>query len=120
MISVMLNDLQHKAAQSARRAALGGIGLVMICLGVGFLTAAAWLVLSEVRDSQFAALIIGMTYLGLGVIALALSKKSGPPARASDVPPPHAVNSDPEALVASLAVAFYKGFRRGKDIRKET
>ena len=64
----MINALQEKAAQGAKRAAWATAGTVLLCVGVAFLTAAAWMVLSTLQDALFAALVIGFIYTGLGGI----------------------------------------------------
>lgn len=107
----MLYDLQHKATQGARRAALGAVSVALIGVGTGFLTVAAWLVLSALRDAQFAALVIGLTYLGAGIIALFIGPRPGPPPCTDSAPRP-----TPTTPVENVAVAFLQGFRTGKEL----
>ncbi|SMX42933.1 phage holin family protein [Actibacterium lipolyticum] len=108
----MLSDLQQKAAQGARRAALGAAGVALISVGAGFLTVAAWLVLSALQDAQFAALVIGLSYLGVGSICLAMGKRAGTPPRSTIAP--RAASSPAE----EIAVAFLRGLRTGQEVRK--
>lgn len=108
----MLYDLQYKAAQGARRAALGAAGVTLIGVGTGFLTVAAWLVLSALRDAQFAALVIGLVYFGAGGIFVAMSMRPRIPSRSAHVP-----NVEPTTQAENIAAAFFRGFQTGKDFR---
>ena len=104
----MLGALERKLAKAARRSALAGVGVLMAIVGLGFVTVAGWLVLSELRDTTFAAMVLGMIYLGVGTIALGL---------ACSRPRPHpAPLPDPNPL-AALLPAFLAGFAQGRDMR---
>lgn len=87
---------------SLRRAGFGLGGALLMAIGAGFLTVAAWIALAEVRDAQFAALVIGGVYFGLGLIVLALGS------RRPHVPPAAAPLS-----MSGLSAAFAQGFGAG-------
>lgn len=73
----MLSGVKNAAAQAARRAALLSAGLLCFAVGVGFLTASAWIILSLAYGSATAAAIIGSAYAGLGLIIVAIALGQG-------------------------------------------
>ncbi|SLN14428.1 hypothetical protein AQS8620_00230 [Aquimixticola soesokkakensis] len=103
----MFERIKHDAAEAARKTALTLVGAVFGTVGLAFLTVAAWLVLAEIQTTQFAALVIGLAYLGVAgvLIALASSGRSKPP-----VPVAPAV---PENPMASVIAAFLQGAQAG-------
>lgn len=71
-------DAAHRAGMAARKAVLmAGAGLAL-CVGFGFLTAALWIFLATVQDHLFAALVIGLIYVGAGMILIAVAAKGRP------------------------------------------
>ncbi|SFR08702.1 hypothetical protein [Poseidonocella sedimentorum] len=121
----MLEALQDKAAEGARRAAWAVVGSLLLAVGAGFLTVAAWMVLDAVRDAQFAALVIGLTYAGGGILALgfgaARTHRSRRPLGHGAQGPAH-LRSTPEAPAADpferMARAFAEGFQTGRAMRR--
>ncbi|MBU2935883.1 MULTISPECIES: phage holin family protein [Pacificibacter] len=112
----MINTLQEKAAQGAKRAAWATMGTVLLCVGIAFLTTAAWMVLSTLQDTLFAALVIGFVYTGLGGIAVALGASSNRPPKKSATPlAPPARKDD---TFERMAAAFLTGFQSAKDYRR--
>ncbi|WP_376874533.1 phage holin family protein [Albirhodobacter sp. R86504] len=107
----MLGALQHRIADAARRSAFAGVGAVFGLVGLGFLTVAGWLVLEATRDATFAAIVLGLVYLGISIVALAIafSRPTPPP------PPPPVAQTNP---IASLIPAFLAGFEQGRDMRR--
>ncbi|WP_321364660.1 phage holin family protein [uncultured Celeribacter sp.] len=118
----MLTALQHNLARGARRAAWVSVGGVLMAVGIGFLTVAAWIMLSTLRDAQFAALVIGLVYVGFGMVIVAVNssgdrRQSLEQQRAEEVR--RRAESPPEDdLFARIAVAFAEGVQAGKALRK--
>ncbi|WP_066707612.1 hypothetical protein [Celeribacter ethanolicus] len=110
----MLNAVHTRVARGARRAAWASVGLLLLLVGTGFLTVAAWLVLSALHGAQFAALVIGLLYVGAGLMALALATKRQTP------PTPLASPSGPtqQDLFARIALAFGEGVQAGRSMRR--
>ncbi|MGI3168560.1 phage holin family protein [Pseudooceanicola sp. C21-150M6] len=91
---------------SLRRAGFGLAGLCLFCIGLAFLTVAAWIALSDLRDALFAATVIGCSYAGLGLIIAVLGMR-----RPRRMPPPQPVS------LAGLGAAFAQGFGAGAATR---
>lgn len=87
---------------SLRRAGFGLAGGFFMLIGAGFLTVAAWYALDTLRGPQFAALVIGCAYFGLGALVIAFGMR-----RRVVVPPPPAFSA------AGLSAAFAQGFGAG-------
>ena len=113
----MFSAMQSHLARGARRAAWATAGGGLLAVGTAFLTVAAWLVLSETRDAQFAALVIGLFYVGVGLVALALGTKrtSKPPATAAAPLTPQDGQQD---VFERIAAAFGEGFQTGKAMKR--
>ncbi|WP_407495456.1 phage holin family protein [Pseudooceanicola sp. MF1-13] len=94
---------------SLRRAGFGLGGAVLMLIGLGFLTVAAWIALEEARDTQFAALVIGLGYFGLGAVVMALGTR-----RPRYVAPPVAAAT---MSLGGLSAAFAQGFGAGAATR---
>lgn len=110
----MIKKFQRQLAQGARRAAWATAGTLLLVVGIGFLTAAAWMVLSTLKDAQFAALVIGFVYVGLGGLVVAIGMTSN---RAPDIRSlPHPVG--PDDTLERMAAAFFTGFQSAKDFRR--
>lgn len=78
-------------------------------IGLAFLTSAAWIYLSDIRSTLFAALVIGGVYTGLGLIMFALASRDRP------VPMAHPTNSEPPAAAtpAGIIAALMQGLGAG-------
>jgi hypothetical protein len=114
----MINALQEKAARGAKRAAWVTAGTVLFCVGIAFLTAAAWMVLSTLQDAQFAALVIGFAYAGLGGVAVAIGMTSH---RTTNVAPdPHSLSrpAGQDDTFERMTAAFLTGFQSAKEFRR--
>lgn len=69
---------QRAIADAGRRAVLGLGAMLLLTVGLAFLTVAAFIALAALRDPLFAALVIGLAYLGLGLILMALAGRRPP------------------------------------------
>jgi len=95
----MFASVKYAAASAARKAALLTAGLLLLGIGLGFLTAAMWIVLSLAYGTLTAAAVLGAGYFGLGFIVLALASS---PRRRAVVPPAPVHNRLMEAFLAGL------------------
>ncbi|WP_417261706.1 phage holin family protein [Celeribacter sp.] len=118
----MLTALQHQLTRGARRAAWVSAGGILMAVGIGFLTVAAWIMLSTLRDAQFAALVIGLVYVGVGLVIIALNTQG---TRASTLEKQRAEEAyrrtacpSEDDLFARIAIAFSEGLQAGKALRK--
>lgn len=103
--------IEQKVGRAARKGAAFSGAALLGCIGVAFLTAAAWMVLSEIRSEIFAATVIGAVYLGAAAIAAALGmKKPSPP------PPTASQNPSAEDLspLQLVVLSFVRGFEQGR------
>ncbi|SFR39700.1 phage holin family protein [Litoreibacter janthinus] len=69
----MFKTLEYKAKSAARGFALSAFGGLMLAVGVAFLTVAAWIYLTALADTLTAATAIGLTYVGIGFVVMALA-----------------------------------------------
>ncbi|RPE67138.1 PUCC protein [Pacificibacter maritimus] len=117
-----MSTLKEKTVQGAKRAAWISLGTAMLCVGVAFLTAAAWMVLSAVKDAQFAALIIGLSYAGIGCIAVVIgtssSHHSGRHVGPEHHPEPLTPHARSDDTFERMAAAFMTGMQSAKTFRK--
>ncbi|MGB2201440.1 MAG: hypothetical protein ACPH5G_08920 [Pseudooceanicola atlanticus] len=93
-----------------RRAGFGLGGLLLMAIGAGFLTVAAWIALAEAHDAQYAALIIGSVYFGLGALVVAFGTRRP----IHHVPPTTAA----AMTTGGLGAAFAQGFGAGAAARQ--
>ena len=106
----MFSGLQYKLRLTARRAALGAVGVSLITVGLAFLTVAAFSGLMLVTTLPIAALVLGGAYLGIGLIVMGIS---GGSSHAS--PPTARTQEAPTDLVTS---AFMQGMQTGASVRQ--
>ena len=88
-------------------------------IGLGFMTAAAWLFLITVTTALSAALIIGAAYLGLGLILIGVASSSDHGSERS-----HAAHlakkraqEDPTVIMSQMIGAFTAGLAAGQKTR---
>ena len=104
--------LQYKI----KRAVLALLAGLMLVIGLAFLTSAAWIILSEMFDTGTAALIIGLTYSGLGLVifaCLAIAKMMRPKLHTAPKPSSNA------SIAATLIPAFIGGLEAGIRARRQ-
>jgi len=100
-------SLQDHVTTTVQRTALGGFGALLTLVGVGFLSASAFLVLNAEYGAQIACLVLGGAYAGLGLIAIAMACAKQPePER-------------PQSPLIPLAAAFLDGLNEGIATRKQ-
>lgn len=107
--------IRLRAGIAARRAGHSAAGVVFALAAIGFLTAAAWMVLAEMRDALFAATVLGAAYLGISLVFFALAHRAAraariarQTARATSVPP-----SVAGGLLPPIFEAFLVGLSAG-------
>lgn len=113
MLGFMMHGIERKVADAARKVGLVTASAVLTCVGAAFLTVAAWIYLSSIHSSGFAALILGCVYVGAGVImlAVALSRKPPPaPLQAQD----GLSGLSPMQLVV---LSFMQGLEQGRNAK---
>lgn len=99
-----------------RAGLLAGLGLaaaLMALTGAGFLTAAAWYALLPQVGIVFAALIIGLTFLVLGLILVLVITRD----RSDHAAPPDAHLTPKAAQTPPLMEAFLFGLQTGSNAR---
>jgi hypothetical protein len=69
----MFAGLKNTAETAARKAGLFTGGLLCISVGAGFLTVAAWVTLELAHGALTAAFVLGVVYLGLGLVLIGVS-----------------------------------------------
>jgi hypothetical protein len=103
--------IEQKVAKTARKAGLVTASAALMLVGAGFLTAAVWIYLATTQTALFAAVVIGMAYLGLGAVTLGFAAKTPEP--------PH----EPDPLqgltpMQTVLVAFLQGMDQGKRAKR--
>lgn len=101
--------IERRVARAGRTAALSLGGGLCLAVGLGFLTAAAWITLETIADARTAALVIGATYAGIGLILFVLAGRK--PSRHHAPPPPAA--EPVEVNAATIALALLQGIAAG-------
>ncbi|MDD9705751.1 MAG: phage holin family protein [Paracoccaceae bacterium] len=111
-----------RARKGARRAGLLILSGLLLATGAGFLTVAIWIVASTAWSPQAAALMLGVIYLGLGGIVIAIaSTPQRDQSHVTDQTAAHGVKSGTANPYPPLAEAFVFGLdtalrlRRGRD-----
>ena len=114
---MMLAHMEQKARTAARRAGLTAAGALFLSVGCGFMTAAGWMVLEEMRGALFATTVIGSLYLGLGLILLGVAASRN--TRAAPDPVAHGMQPSPQTYaIAALLEAFMAGLNAGISKRR--
>ncbi len=110
--------LNYTAKTMALRSALGLFGAVMLLVGIGFLTAAGWIGLRLVATPLDAALIIGGSFAGLGILVLLIARIARP-RRPVVAPPAMTTQSAQVQAFATIAAAFVQGVGAGIAARRK-
>lgn len=105
--------IEHKVAETARKAGLVTVSAVLTLVGAAFWTTAAWIYLSAEHSAVFAAVLIALVYSGAGLVLLAVAMSR--PHRAEFRERDPLGGMSPMQLVA---VSFLQGLDQGKKARR--
>jgi vacuolar-type H+-ATPase subunit I/STV1 len=117
MLSSLLQAFQSNLRRAAQRAAIGAVALIFCMTGVFFLTLAAWIALAAALGTLSAALILGLVFMGVGLLAFALvamRRTSVPHRSVPPAPPP----PPPPVRQTDLINAFLAGLDAAKSMRR--
>ncbi len=111
-------DIEQRVGDAARKVGFFTASAALAMVGAAFLTAAVWIYLAEVVSALFAAGIIGLVYLGVAALTLAIGladrrPRRPAPAAASAMQPP--ANLTPAQLVV---VSFMQGLEQGRQTKR--
>lgn len=107
--------IEHKVAETARKAGLVTASAALTCVGAAFLTAAVWMYLSATQSPVFAAVVIGLVYLGIAAIMLAVANARPAP------PPPRSDAQDGMRGLSPMQlilVSFLQGLEQGRHTKR--
>ncbi|MCV3269941.1 hypothetical protein [Roseobacter sinensis] len=105
MIARIRKTLRH----TAQRFALGSFGALMGLAGLGFLSAAALMLLLTMTDPITACAIMGGSFLGIGLLMMAIAGTSNREESSQSRPQTDAQTQD----MPPLAAAFLQGVAQG-------
>lgn len=110
--------IEHKVARTARKAGLVTASAALTCVGAGFLTAAAWIGLSVAYSEVFAFVVIGLVYVGAGLVALGFALAR--PSYRHGMPRPDATPHDMHGLTPMqlVLVSFLQGMDQGRSAKR--
>jgi hypothetical protein len=97
--------IRKKIARTAKRAGLLTGGLLLCCVGTGFLTVSAWLGLVSLVGAQLTATIIAGAYLGVGFILIGIASRKT--VETETIPQPNQPDTPP------IVQAFMYGLQAG-------
>lgn len=100
---VALREIRARAEWQIRRAVLGVIAGLLLCVGAGFLVAAIWMVIAAEFSPLIATLACAALFLGSGLVLLLMRSRPYVP-----TPPPRAQPQDAKTR-ASAASAHAGG-----------
>ncbi|MGC9418912.1 MAG: phage holin family protein [Rhodovulum sp.] len=109
-----IRTAERRVAAFSRRVALGTAAGVSLVAGMGFLTVAAWLVLSAQGGPLFAAGVIGLVYLGLGLVLAAVAAARHDPPQAGT----QRSGQDAQEVFVRMAEGFAAGLEAGRAARE--
>ncbi|MFD0859068.1 hypothetical protein [Roseovarius aquimarinus] len=72
----LITAVKYRSARAIRRVLLNSVGGVLIAIGVGFLTSAAWILLEEAYSALFAAAVLGGIFVGFGLIFIGIAARA--------------------------------------------
>lgn len=116
MLQKVTRKAQDAAARTARKAALGLGGAVCLVVGIGFFTASAWMVLTELTDTLTATMIIGGFYSGAGFILFAIASATPVAPELPEEPEPNKPQ-DTDEIMPQMVAAFMTGVQAGRKAR---
>lgn len=111
----MFGGIKHRVQDTARRAAIGAAASVLLAVGIGFLTAAAFIGIAAATSVLTACIVIGIGYVGLGLIAAGFMAFDGFGKPKPAEPQHTAINLAP---YMALATAFIQGMSAGRGARR--
>ncbi|QYX57792.1 phage holin family protein [Roseovarius sp. SCSIO 43702] len=116
----IIEDAKDRARRAARAAVVATVGGLLCLVGLGFLTAALWIIIEMEYGPLMSALVIGGLYLVLGGAMLAFgrnsqSEASPEPLHEAQVPPPPPPPRDP---FFQMAEGFAMGLQAGREARR--
>lgn len=118
MLALLTRHVQETATRTAQTAVLGLAAGFSLLIGLGFLTIAAWLLLTTLTTPLVTAFILGGLYCGVGFVLLAvMSMRSR--ARRRERAALFAAAAAPAATVdlTSIIAAFMTGLSAGRKVR---
>ena len=119
MFAPLFAAAQIRAEDTVKRGILSLGAVLLLVVGVGFLAAAAWLVLAELRSAIFACMVVGLVLVGLALLLALVARRKRVPVVHPGIPPQQAVPPVTAAAYApSLAQAFLTGLNVGLRGRK--
>ncbi len=111
----LFEGIGQEARATARAAAVSFAAMVLILIGVGFLTVALWMFITIHESALFAATAIGALYCAVGFIVLAINlsgrktiRDTGTPREAPQAPP------EPRDPIAQVVEGFMIGLQAGR------
>ncbi|MDU9005799.1 phage holin family protein [Sedimentitalea todarodis] len=115
---MLAEQLKKAAARAALKTAMLSGGAVCVLVGIGFLTMALWMYLTVLYGAILASLIVGMAYLGVGLIVMGFSvaKPTHEPAANAKPRPDEAPMDTSDA--PPLVQAFLYGMQAGMKARR--
>ncbi|SIO13572.1 hypothetical protein SAMN05444722_0561 [Rhodovulum sp. ES.010] len=105
-----LPQIERRAESLALRLELRLLIGICLLIGIGFLTAAAWLVLAAAHGAPVAATVLGSVYVALSALLFALVKRDPPAA-------PKQPESETGMPYFELAQGFAAGMQAGRAAR---
>lgn len=64
---------REKARDTMRKAGFGLAAVLCLIVGLGFLVAAAWIALAAAKGALFASVFLGLCFVGLGAVLMAVA-----------------------------------------------
>ncbi len=113
MLAHVKHQVDAKVTRAVHTTALGALALATMCVGIGFLTLASWLVLVTLMPAMHAALVLGSAYLGISLVTLAVLAYRG---KSTPVEAP-APQPTTQTAVADVITAFAGGVNAGRQAR---
>ncbi|MGR3454489.1 hypothetical protein [Pseudooceanicola sp.] len=114
----MFANLILSARLAAQRAAFNAFGAILLLIGIGFLTVAAWIGLAAAFGTLTAALVIGCVFVGLGLLFMAMASIRRPLPPAAPAPAAAAAPVGMAGLVGALVQGIGAGIVASAAMRK--
>ena len=114
MLSHLVHNAQTAATRTAQTAALGVAAVLVLFVGLGFLTLAGWLLLLTVTTALNAAVILGCIFTGVAMLIFASIAIRG---RARKLEIQAELAAAKNDGVANVAMAFMAGITAGQKAR---